>query len=166
MLARLGEQDDGVFDWMIVLEQQRKEREALKEMDRELREQRHAKSQPTKDNVGLISTASNVNAVVSMPNRVSGAVPNGPDRSSLLPNAPSVPLGPQPSSPARENRLSQVHKSPNPPADGLSPKSNRNLQSFPPVSAQAMDARQSTPVAPPAKKKKWWRCFICGRETD
>ncbi|KAI8915925.1 casein kinase-1 [Gorgonomyces haynaldii] len=50
VLARLGEQDDGVFDWMIVLDQQRKEREQQREMER------RSQINPTSSNIAMMST--------------------------------------------------------------------------------------------------------------
>ncbi|KAI8803703.1 kinase-like domain-containing protein [Cladochytrium replicatum] len=38
VLVKIGEQDDGVFDWMIVMDQQRKEKEKQREAEREARE--------------------------------------------------------------------------------------------------------------------------------
>ncbi|KAJ3081213.1 casein kinase I, partial [Quaeritorhiza haematococci] len=42
VLAKIGEVDDGVFDWMIVMDQQRKDKERQREAEREARERERA----------------------------------------------------------------------------------------------------------------------------
>ncbi|TPX32906.1 hypothetical protein SmJEL517_g04062 [Synchytrium microbalum] len=42
VLTKIGEQDDGIYDWMVVMDQQRKEKERQREAEREARERERA----------------------------------------------------------------------------------------------------------------------------
>ena len=136
VLTRLGEQDDGVFDWMIALEQQRREREALKEMDKELREQR-TKPDPTHL---LLPYHPNTS-----PKKIPEPLNTSPQILEPVKAAPPVPTP--------DARFPPIAKPSNSnPNDIGSAHSNKKLAST-----------KATPVGPPApKKKKWWHWFICG----
>ncbi|KAJ3170009.1 casein kinase I [Irineochytrium annulatum] len=108
VLQRNGETDDGVFDWMLVMDAQRKEKERLRELEREQRERDRAERRAMKEAAALNQSAANINGNL------------GPNGASANPSAPS-PI-PHASSPAGNNASGGFPSSPS----GALPLSTRD----------------------------------------
>ncbi|KAI8930107.1 kinase-like domain-containing protein [Entophlyctis helioformis] len=86
VLLKMGDQDDGVFDWMIIMDQQRKEKEAMRQAEREFREQRE-RERHHRSVVGTTSTAGMHTA--SHPGHATSSQNHITSFSSNMPSSPS-----------------------------------------------------------------------------
>ncbi|KAL2913770.1 Palmitoylated plasma membrane-bound casein kinase [Polyrhizophydium stewartii] len=98
VLLRMNETDDGVFDWMVIMDQQRKEKERLREAERELREQRererHHRSFAPSGGGAAMHTVSHPGYASSPQGHVasfSSNMPSSPSNQRLSQLAPGMP---------------------------------------------------------------------------
>ncbi|KAJ3052246.1 casein kinase I, partial [Rhizophlyctis rosea] len=89
VLSRIGEVDDGVFDWMIVMDQQRKEKERQREAEREARRAQREREQYAAQTSGTNLASSASNLASSSLNPASPLSPTLPSQLSPHPHASS-----------------------------------------------------------------------------
>ncbi|ORY10828.1 kinase-like protein [Rhizoclosmatium globosum] len=96
VLVRMGEHDDGVFDWMIAMDSQRRERERVKEAEREQRERerlaRQAHMQQLQQNMLSTPSISSHTPISSGPLRPGNTTPKEAPRVSVQRSQTTRPI--------------------------------------------------------------------------
>ncbi|KAJ3121314.1 casein kinase I [Nowakowskiella sp. JEL0407] len=195
VLQRYGEVDDGVFDWMIVMEQ-RKEKEKLREAEREAKE-RERQYRAYQASPANRSSSPNINGFPSQPGTpilssnnmsmqalMSSSMLNNPQSNSAIKDSISRPN--ERYSQSGLSGMAQGHShlgmSPVVSAGGLPIDSNQraiNAQLLQQQHAQ-QNYQSTSPVPdvvqnqnterkndkPKPRRKKWWKKFVCGSRDD
>jgi hypothetical protein len=148
VLKKIGEIDDGVFDWMIVLDQKRKQKEGLRETEKQ-------------DNVGRESGKVLHPNAGSSPLRQSGSKPLNISQNQL-PQSPSQ-LVRRPSDTRQENSSGKDLSPISPSTNNLHPTgrpSTRGAQ-VKGTSSQLQNIEEQEEKKSAAKKKKRFNLFSC-----
>ncbi|KAI9350885.1 kinase-like domain-containing protein [Obelidium mucronatum] len=172
VLARIGELDDGVFDWMFAIDAQRREKERLREIEREKRERERAYRQQQQQQQMAAAAATNPQSSSALgqqfpmspsPSPAGGPVNQSyPSTNGAILSKTNSQLG---SRMALNDRAPSPYNSQQQPAAGdyysqqgqpqQSPLGNKEAVAY--MQAPGGAAIASAAEATIPKKKKWWK---------